>query len=72
MPLVATPARPAWAGIATAAFCLLPSWARRMYRFPGLPTTDLGAALFARTFRTAFQVIPDGPHHKDAKERLGL
>lgn len=72
MPLVATAARPAWAGVAAAAFCLMPSWARRMYRFPGLPTTDLGAALFARTFRTAFQVLPDGPHYKDAKARLGL
>ena len=72
MPLLAAPARPAWAGIATAAFCLLPGWARRLYRLPGLPTTDVGAALFSRAFRTGFQVLPDGPHYREAKTRLGL
>lgn len=72
MPLLASPARPAWAGIATAAFCLLPVWARRLYRLPGLPTTDVGAALFSRAFRASFQILPDGPHYKDAKARLGL
>jgi uncharacterized protein (DUF2236 family) len=72
MPLLATPARPAWAGIATAAFCLLPGWARRLYRLPGLPTTDVGAALFSRAFRAGVQALPDGPHYKDAKSRLGL
>ncbi len=38
-----TPARPAWAAVATAAFAMLPRWARRAYSLPGLPTTDLAA-----------------------------
>lgn len=53
-----TPARPLWAGIATAAFTLLPRWARRMYGMPGLPTTDLGATLTARTLRHTVALIP--------------
>ncbi|HEY9476280.1 MAG TPA: oxygenase MpaB family protein, partial [Mycobacteriales bacterium] len=51
MPLRALPARPAWTGVATLAFCLLPRWARRMYRLPGLPSTDLAASVAARTLR---------------------
>lgn len=54
-----TPARPAWAGIAAMAFALLPSWARRMYRMPGLPTTDLAATAAIRALRAGLQVLPD-------------
>lgn len=53
-----TPARPAWTGIATAAFALLPRWARRMYGLPGLPTTDLAASLTVRVLRSTVALIP--------------
>jgi uncharacterized protein (DUF2236 family) len=71
---VATPARPAWAGVATLAFSLLPSWARKMYHVPGLPMNDLGATVAIRALRAGLLAVPpalrDGPHLKDAKERL--
>ncbi len=69
---LATPARPAWAGLATTAFCLLPGWARRLYRFPGLPSTDVGAAVVGRLLRGTLRPVPDGTHLKAAKARLGL
>lgn len=53
-----TPVRPAWAAIATAAFALLPRWARRMYGLPGLPTTDLAASLTTRALRHTVALIP--------------
>jgi uncharacterized protein (DUF2236 family) len=69
-----TPARPAWTMIATVSFMLLPRWARRMYRMPGLPTTDLAATAVARSLRTVLCLLPprlrDGPHYRDAKARL--
>jgi uncharacterized protein (DUF2236 family) len=71
-----TPARPAWFGIGALAFSLLPRWARRMYRLPGLPTTDLSAAAVSRGLRFAALSLPgslrDGPHVKAARERLSL
>jgi uncharacterized protein (DUF2236 family) len=71
-----TPARPAWYGLAGLAFALLPRWARRMYRLPGLPTTDLAATLAVRTLHTAVAPLPqawrDGPALTAAKQRLGL
>lgn len=70
-----TPARPAWAALATAAFAMLPRWARRLYALPGLPTTDLAATAAGLAFRSGLLVVPDalraGPHLKDARERLG-
>lgn len=70
----ATPARPAWAGLAAAAFALLPRWTRRLYRLPGLPTTDLAASVYARALRGGLLVVPpmlrDGPHLRDARARL--
>jgi uncharacterized protein (DUF2236 family) len=54
-----TPARPAWAALASLAFCMMPRWARRIYRFPGLPTTDLGATLALRALRLAALQIPE-------------
>jgi uncharacterized protein (DUF2236 family) len=69
-----TPARPAWAAVATASFAMLPRWARRMYSLPGLPTTDLAATAAGMAFRTGLLVVPDalraGPHLKDARARL--
>jgi uncharacterized protein (DUF2236 family) len=58
------------------AVALLPRWARRMYRLPGLPTTDLSAAVATRGLRRAALSVPgslrDGPHLKAARERMGL
>ena len=71
-----TPARPAWYGLGGLAFGLLPSWVRRMYRLPGLPTTDLGATLAVRALHTALMQLPEkrreGPAVTGAKQRLGL
>ncbi len=69
-----TPARPAWIALATAAFAMLPRWARRLYWLPGLPTTDLAATAAGLAFRSGLLVVPDalraGPHLKDARRRL--
>lgn len=54
-----TPAQPAWAGLAGVAFALLPGWARRYYRLPGLPTTDLAATGTVRALRAALLALPD-------------
>jgi uncharacterized protein (DUF2236 family) len=71
-----TPARPAWAALAAAAGAMLPRWARRMYRLPGLPTTDLAASAAGLAFRTGLLVVPEslrqGPHVKQARARLAL
>jgi uncharacterized protein (DUF2236 family) len=70
----ATPARPAWAGIAATAFGLLPPWARRLYGLPGLPTTDLTAALVARAVRRTALVLPsrlvESPAYRSAMQRI--
>jgi uncharacterized protein (DUF2236 family) len=69
-----TPARPAWLAVAGLAAALLPRWARRLYRLPGLPTTDLAATLALRGLRTALAQAPEryrvGPHLRAARERL--
>jgi uncharacterized protein (DUF2236 family) len=71
-----TPARPAWAGLTAAAFAMLPRWARRLYRLPGLPAVDIGATAAGLALRTGLLAVPEalrhGPHLKDAKARLGL
>ncbi len=71
-----TPARPAWAALATASFAMLPRWARRAYGLPGLPTTDLAASAAGLAVRTGLLALPTalrhGPHLKAAQERLGL
>ncbi len=71
-----TPARPAWAALAAASFAMLPRWARRLYRLPGLPTTDLAATAAGLALRHGLLVVPErlrhGPHLKAAQERLGL
>ncbi|MGQ0575674.1 MAG: oxygenase MpaB family protein [Pseudonocardia sp.] len=43
--------------VAAAAIATLPRWARRLYGLPGLPTTDLGAALTLRALRPAVAVL---------------
>ena len=71
-----TPARPAWAALATASFAMLPPWARRLYSLPGLPTTDLVATTAGLAFRSGLLVVPGrlrhGPHVKAAYARVGL
>jgi uncharacterized protein (DUF2236 family) len=42
-------------------FALLPSWARRLYGAPGLPTTDLAATVAVRALRRATTALPDLP-----------
>jgi uncharacterized protein (DUF2236 family) len=71
-----TPARAAWVGLATAAFSMLPRWARRLYRLPGLPTTDVAATAAGLALRSGLLIIPErlrhGPELKAAKARVGL
>src|SRR3954451_18503867 len=69
-----TPARPAWFAVAGLAGALLPRWARRIYRLPGLATTDLAATVALRTLRAGLHQAPEryrvGPHLRAARERL--
>lgn len=71
-----TPARPAWSATAILAFSLLPAWARRMYRLPGLPTTDVAASIALRGLRAAAMRLPEnrrvGPPVRQAWARAGL
>lgn len=66
-----TPARPAWVGVAATGFGLLPRWARRMYRMPGLPTTDVAATITSRFARLVLATVPlkPPPIYIDALER---
>lgn len=68
-----TPAQPAWAVLATLGFCLMPRWARRIYRLPGLPTTDVAATTVLRALRLGALRIPEarrvGPMVLAAKAR---
>ena len=69
-----TPARLAWFGLAAVAVGLLPTWARRLYGLPGLPTTGPAAALSARSLRLALKAVPDkalrGPIYEAAMARV--
>jgi uncharacterized protein (DUF2236 family) len=69
-----TPARPAWASMATLAAASLPRWARRLYGLPGLPPADLATTVGLRSVRLAMNHAPErfreGPHLRAAKERL--
>lgn len=55
---LATPARPAWATMVGIAAAMLPPWARRLYKLPGLPTTDISATVAARAVRGALLLVP--------------
>lgn len=67
------PFRLASLGVAVTAFSLLPPWARRLYGGFGLPTTDLGATLSARTLRLGLNALPhrvyEGPLYQAAMAR---
>lgn len=71
---LATPARPTWATMVGLSAALLPRWARRLYGFPGLPTTDLAATAAARAVRQGLLLLPDrwleSPPRRAAQERL--
>src|SRR5256714_9724847 len=53
-----TPVRLAYTGVAALAVGLLPPWARRLYGLPGLPTTDLSAALSTPALRRPLALLP--------------
>jgi uncharacterized protein (DUF2236 family) len=71
-----TPARPAWVALATAAFAMMPGWARRLYRLPGLPGTDAAATAAGLAFRAGLLAVPSRLRHgstvKEARARVGL
>jgi uncharacterized protein (DUF2236 family) len=71
---LATPARPLWLGTAGLAVAMLPRWARRLYRLPGVPTTGPVATLQGRALRTALIRLPahlrEGPQLRAARARL--
>ncbi len=66
-------ARPAYLGVASLAFGLLPTWARRLYGLPGLPTTDVSASISARLLRAGIRALPrrwvEGPIYREAMAR---
>jgi uncharacterized protein (DUF2236 family) len=78
---LATPARPAWEGIAGLAFAALPPWGRRLYALPELPgaagLTDAATTVGLRSLRTALRGVPavvpllgEGPQLQTVRERL--
>ena len=78
---LATPARPAWAGMAGLAFAALPAYARRLYALPELPgaaaLTDAATTVALRALRGALSgvqaAVPplrEGRHLRAARARL--
>jgi uncharacterized protein (DUF2236 family) len=68
-------ARAGWLALTGTAFGLLPVWARRIYRLPGLPGGGVPPAAAARVMRTAALTLPtrlrDGsPILQEARRRL--
>jgi uncharacterized protein (DUF2236 family) len=79
MPLwvtLATPARVSWAGLVATAGAMLPRWARRLYRLPGLPTTDVTASLAGKAIRGALLAVPEhvraSPTRQAGRQRAAL
>jgi uncharacterized protein (DUF2236 family) len=70
----ATPARPVWASVIALSTAMLPPWARRLYRMPGLPVTDAAATLAGRALRRALLTVPErlreSPPRRVARERV--
>lgn len=78
-PPMPTPARPAWVGVVTLSFAMLPRWARVMYApfglaLPDLPGQELATSTAGRALRAALLALPadrrEGPHLKAARARL--
>lgn len=68
-------ARAGWLAVTGTAFGLLPTWARRAYRLPGLPGGDVPPAVTARLLRTAAVTLPTplrrgSPILQEARARL--
>jgi uncharacterized protein (DUF2236 family) len=68
-----TPVRFAYWGFSAVGVGLLPRWARRMYKLPGLPTTDLSATASAYALRRLMRALPrrafEGPIYRSAMAR---
>src|SRR4051794_3631081 len=68
-----TPVRLAFWGFSALGVGLLPRWARRMYKLPGLPTTDLSATASAYALRRVLPAPPrrafEGPIYRSALAR---
>jgi uncharacterized protein (DUF2236 family) len=68
-----TPVRAAFMGFSALGVGLLPRWARRMYRLPGLPTTDVSATASAYALRQIMRALPrrafEGPIFRSAMAR---
>jgi uncharacterized protein (DUF2236 family) len=69
-----TPARPAWTAVGGLSFALLPAWARRLYRMPGLWPTDVAATASLRVLTPLLHRLPaayrEGPHLQAARVRM--
>ena len=69
-----TPARPAWATLASLGAATLPRWARRLYGLPGFGLTDAAATAGLRAFRQATLAVPsrvrESPIVRAARERV--
>jgi uncharacterized protein (DUF2236 family) len=67
-------ARAGWLAVSATAFGLLPGWARRLYRLPGLPGGHVPSAVTARVLRAAAVTLPTplrrgSPILQDARAR---
>ncbi len=73
---VLTPARPAWAGLASLGVATLPRWARAMYGLPALGITEPATTAAVRTFRRTALAVPsrvrDNPTLRAARERVAV
>jgi len=69
----AVPARVGWTALCALAVGLLPDWARRMYRLPPMPGTDLATTAGLRALRPVVAALPvrwrHGPHYRAAMRR---
>jgi uncharacterized protein (DUF2236 family) len=61
LPRLLAPLKMAMPAVLGLGFALLPSWARRLYGAPGLPTTDLAATTALRVLRGTLTVVPNLP-----------
>lgn len=71
-----TPARPAWAGLASLGLATLPRWARAMYGLPALGLTEPATTAAVKAFRRTALAVParvrDNPTLRAARERLAV